>query len=287
MVRFSSVYHVLLLIQNLDTIKSLKNRAEATYGYLSDNLKGSVFEPLLQDPMNWKRVLSIVHTRKLDLVTDAGESLPALVPFFDSMNFKQNGHVYTWFSPSNILHIYESLPVQKDQEVYRDIGDYCTGEIFVKHNVVVNMTHPCLLLPVDVVNLNIDNNGELFALRKGLAKEHGFLKSRKFKIFSDSLTHELLASVELMFMKKEHFDPMSDEQQDMYSEQVRRQAYEYLYHYLSNRLKSYPKTLPKENMSDHIYAIIEEEKHIIKQFLETINTHIKIDRIEVQDKDEL
>lgn len=281
---------MILLKSNLTTLdyaKQANQRAETIYQYLKDNVKGTVFEKHFEDDKIWKHTLSLVHFRKNTFFTEEGKFV-AMIPFLDSLSYGQDGHVYTWLSDENVVHVYETKPLKENEEVFRDTEDKCNGELYIKHNVFLkNVPIACVQLPPEVVNLNLDNNPELFAKRKEFAKTYGFMRSKKFKIFSNSLTQELLASVELMFMKSKHFEEVDEETQQKYSEEVRRDAQRYLYHYVKHRLQEYPKIDISKGASDKIKTallVIEEEKRIMTEFLNTLDSMFNFEEKNVKDE---
>lgn len=251
------------------------DRSKQSYKILEEKLDPTIFKDCIVDYTTWKNALSVIFSIKLNLHDyEKKIDFSALVPFFDLFAINEYYDVTKWYSSKGVLYAYLDDSVKAGKELFREIGTQCNAEHLIYHGVIYeNSYKPCLSIPKSIVDLKYDGNDVLYQRRTEFGNQYQLLDENKYKIFNDSLTQELLASLELMFMVEKDFFSADEVEQEVATERIRKNTYEYLYKELKERYDRYGKREVTIDTEQKKLAnkVIEEEKSIIASFLKIVS----------------
>lgn len=271
----------------------------------------------------WKWAMATVlarHQRYIDLKSKSNtnsnqegteqqekraESFPAIVPYFDFIGYYPTASGLYGRTAEGVYHA--ELEHFEENQVLRGHSADCGAMLFVRFGLYLqNSPFPCSSLPTNFIASYAPKaqSPELEEKRSAAFSKlaEAGMDSHIFHIFESTITEELLLKSEMVNMGLEDYeaiDTASDELREELSMKTRLKALRWLAKSVEQYLETaFPTTIDQDEKKLHnpehlqslsrraqiALAVIHEEKHTLKRFVDEVETQISANGAEEHDE---
>jgi hypothetical protein len=289
-----------------ETAKELKARSRQTFNLLNSELfqdedVDALMECTSLTETSWNWAMATVmarHMRFVDLSSSdtSSGSFPAIVPYYDFIGHYPTVSSLNGRTAEGIYHA--ELEYFEDKEVFRGITADCNAMLLVRTGLFLdNSPFPCSTLPTNFFDVYASKASSPELEEK---RQEGFEKLREaamnfvFHVFESTITEELLLRAEMVTMTIEDYnsiDTEDDDLRELLSMKTRMRALRWIRDSVLQYLKTFPSSIEEDaaKLADSNWTsshsrraqtalkVIHEEKHVLKNFCDSLESHIAAD----------